>query len=60
MFGYLVPQKKDSVTTCSPSMLSSEDQSFPEKNIIPLMDWGNVKMLLAQKVRPENFEKVLR
>uniref|UniRef100_A0A3Q3WYC2 Transferrin receptor protein 1 n=1 Tax=Mola mola TaxID=94237 RepID=A0A3Q3WYC2_MOLML len=57
IIGYLIGYL---VTSCAASVLPFEDQPPPETNVIPLMDWGNVKLLLAQKVRADNFENVFR
>lgn len=40
-------------------MLGFEDPLPRQDNVIPIMDWDNVKTLLSQKVSAANFEPVL-
>lgn len=54
LIGYLVHRKKDAAT-----VLRLEDPLPYQDNVIPLMDWGDVKKRLSQKVSAANFEPVL-
>ncbi|KAG8013948.1 Transferrin receptor protein 1 [Nibea albiflora] len=57
--GYLVYQKKDCAPNCAASVLPSERSVEHETGAAPLMDWDDVKKLLAQKLSPAKFEPVL-
>lgn len=59
LIGYLVHRKKDAAPVCAATVLGLEDPLPRQDNVIPLMDWDNVKTLLSQKVSAANFEPVL-
>lgn len=59
LIGYLVHRKKEAAPSCAATVLSLEDLPPPQDNVIPIMDWDNVKKLLSQKVSAANFEPVL-
>nr|XP_020515153.1 transferrin receptor protein 1-like isoform X2 [Labrus bergylta] len=58
LIGFLVHRKKDVAPICAASVLSFDKVVVPETGAAPLMDWDNVKKLLAQKVSPAKFEPV--
>lgn len=60
LIGYLVHWKKDLVPSCTASSLTFEDPPPPQTHDIPLMDWDNVKKLIAQKVTADKFEPIFR
>ncbi|XP_071383486.1 transferrin receptor protein 1-like [Centroberyx affinis] len=59
LIGYLVHRKKDLAPSCAASMLPFDD-TVAQRNYVtgaaPLMDWDDVKKLLAQKLSAPNFE----
>ncbi|XP_070774759.1 transferrin receptor protein 1-like [Enoplosus armatus] len=60
LIGYLVHRKKDVAPICAASVLPFEDTVAHETGAAPLMDWDDVKKLLAQKVTAAKFEPVFR
>lgn len=60
LIGYLVHRKKDLPPICAASVLPFEEAIPHETGAAPLMDWEDVKKLLAQKVNAGNFEPVFR
>lgn len=61
LIGYLVHQKKDFAPNCAPSVSTLEQPVVVhETGAAPLMDWDDVKKLLAQKVSAGKFESVFR
>lgn len=57
--GYLVHRKKDLAPSCAASVLPQDPVPVPhESGAAPLMDWDDVKRLLAQKLTPAKFESV--
>ncbi|XP_042285964.1 transferrin receptor protein 1-like [Thunnus maccoyii] len=52
MIGSLIQRKKD----CAASVLPFEEAVAHETGAAPLMDWDDVKKLLAQKLSASNFE----
>lgn len=59
LIGYLVHRKEEEAPNCTAMVLDTEDPLPRSDNVIPLMDWSNVKNLLFQKVSAANFEPVL-
>ncbi|XP_042070236.1 transferrin receptor 1a [Haplochromis burtoni] len=60
LIGYLVHRNKDLAPTCAPSALRYEDVSVAhETGAAPLMDWDDVKNLLAQKLTTSSMDAVL-
>ncbi|XP_070830659.1 transferrin receptor protein 1-like [Chaetodon trifascialis] len=57
LIGYLVHRKKD-MAPSAVSMLPFEDPVPHETGAAPLMDWDDVKKLLAQKLSPNKFDSV--
>lgn len=60
LIGYLVQHKKDTPPSCAASVLPFEDPVPHETGAAPLMDWDDVKKLLAQKLSAEKFEPIFR
>ncbi len=60
LIGYLVHRKKESAPICSASVLPFEEAVAHETGAAPLMDWDDVKKLLASKLSPAQFEPVFR
>lgn len=62
LIGYLIHQKKDAVAPACPSYSAIEKEYAPppETGAAPLMDWDNVKTLLAQKVSAAKFDSVFK
>lgn len=58
LIGYLVQTKKDVAPSCSTEALTFEDSFSREDNVIPLMDWEDVKKILNEKVSAAKFEPV--
>ncbi|XP_045908240.1 transferrin receptor protein 1-like [Micropterus dolomieu] len=58
LIGYLVQHKKDTPPSCAASVLPFEDPVPHETGAAPLMDWDDVKKLLAQKLSAEKFEPI--
>ena len=56
MIGSLIQRKKD----CAASVLPFEKGVAHETGAAPLMDWDDVKKLLAQKLSVSNFETAFR
>ncbi|XP_060900281.1 transferrin receptor protein 1-like [Labrus mixtus] len=54
LIGFLVHRKKDVAPICA----TFDKVVAPETGAAPLMDWDDVKKLLAQKVSAANFEPV--
>lgn len=60
LIGYLVHRNKDLAPTCASSALRYEDVSVAhETGAAPLMDWDDVKRLLAQKLTTSSMDAVL-
>lgn len=59
LIGYLVHRKKEAAPGCAATVLGVEDPRPHQDNVIPVMDWDDVKKLLSQKVSAANFEPVL-
>ncbi|XP_013768555.1 transferrin receptor protein 1-like [Pundamilia nyererei] len=60
LIGYLVHRNKDLAPTCAPSALRYEDVSVAhETGAAPLMDWDDVKKLLAEKLTTSSMDAVL-
>uniref|UniRef100_A0A674MRC0 Transferrin receptor protein 1 n=1 Tax=Takifugu rubripes TaxID=31033 RepID=A0A674MRC0_TAKRU len=59
LIGYLVHRKKEAAPSCAATVLSLEDPLPHQDNVIPIMNWDDVKKLLFQKVSAANFEPVL-
>ncbi|XP_029309642.1 transferrin receptor 1a isoform X2 [Cottoperca gobio] len=60
LIGYLVHRKKDAAPTCALSVERFEGAVAHETGAAPLMDWDDVKNLLAQKLDAASFEPVFR
>ncbi|TNN81464.1 Transferrin receptor protein 1 [Liparis tanakae] len=60
LIGYLVHRKKDFAPTCETSVDSYIEPFDQETGPAPLMDWDDVKNLLAKKLSAAKFEPVLR
>ncbi|XP_068557604.1 transferrin receptor protein 1-like [Cebidichthys violaceus] len=60
LIGYLVHRKKDLAPTCEASKDPIIDSFVHETGAAPLMDWDDVKKLLAQKLAAAKFEPVFR
>ncbi|KAA8587409.1 transferrin receptor protein 1 isoform X2 [Etheostoma spectabile] len=60
LLGYLVHRKKDLAPTCAASVVRLDEDVAHETGAASLMDWDDVKKLLAQKVTAANFEPVFR
>ncbi|XP_078120695.1 transferrin receptor protein 1-like [Sander vitreus] len=60
LIGYLVHRKKDLAPTCAASVVRFDEAVAHETGAASLMDWDDVKKLLAQKVTAANFEPVFR
>uniref|UniRef100_A0A8D0A8T8 Transferrin receptor protein 1 n=1 Tax=Sander lucioperca TaxID=283035 RepID=A0A8D0A8T8_SANLU len=60
LIGYLVHRKKDLAPTCAASVVRFDEAVAHETGAAPLMDWNDVKKLLAQKVTAANFEPLFR
>ncbi|XP_068587656.1 transferrin receptor protein 1-like [Cebidichthys violaceus] len=58
LIGYLVHHKKDMAPTCETSQDPIIDLFDHETGAAPLMDWDDVKKLLAQKLAAAKFEPV--
>ncbi|XP_022611050.1 transferrin receptor protein 1-like [Seriola dumerili] len=58
LIGYLVHRKKDLVPSPAVSMLPIEQPVLHETGAAPLMDWDDVKELLAEKLTASKFEPV--
>ncbi|XP_023277625.1 transferrin receptor protein 1-like [Seriola lalandi dorsalis] len=58
LIGYLVHQKKDLVPSPAVCMLPTEQPTLHETGAAPLMDWDDVKELLAEKLTATKFEPV--
>lgn len=58
LIGYLVHRNKDLAPTCAPSAFRYEDIPH-ETGAAPLMDWDDVKKLLAQKLTTSSMDAVL-
>ncbi|KAM3605083.1 uncharacterized protein V6R79_020328 [Siganus canaliculatus] len=58
LIGYLVHRKKDLAPNCAASQLPIEDFIPHETGAAPLMDWDDVKKLLAKKLSAAKFEPV--
>lgn len=58
LIGYLVHRKKDAAPICSASMVRVKGPIPHETGAAALMDWDDVKNLLAQKVSADKFESV--
>ncbi|KAI3375219.1 hypothetical protein L3Q82_021726, partial [Scortum barcoo] len=58
LIGYLVHRKKELASTCSESVLPVEQPVAHETGAAPLMDWDDVKTLLAGKLSETKFETV--
>ncbi|XP_037643420.1 transferrin receptor protein 1-like isoform X2 [Sebastes umbrosus] len=58
LIGYLVHQKKDVTPICAASVATFEEADAIETGAAPLMDWDDVKKLLAQKLTAAKFEPV--
>nr|AHE13882.1 transferrin receptor 1 [Monopterus albus] len=56
LIGYLAHRKKDSFPSSAASVLPAEAPCVFERGAAPLMDWDDVKKLLAQKLG--NFDSV--
>ncbi|XP_006787096.1 transferrin receptor protein 1-like [Neolamprologus brichardi] len=60
LIGYLVHRNKDLAPTCASSALRYEDVSVAhETGAAPLMDWDDVKKLLAEKLTTSSMDAVL-
>ncbi|XP_069574341.1 transferrin receptor 1a [Brachyistius frenatus] len=60
LIGYLVHRGKDSSPICAASVLPAESKVVAhETGAAPLMDWDDVKMLLAKKLTAAKLESVL-
>uniref|UniRef100_A0A3P9BPI7 Transferrin receptor protein 1 n=1 Tax=Maylandia zebra TaxID=106582 RepID=A0A3P9BPI7_9CICH len=60
LIGYLVHRNKDLAPTCATSALRYEDVSVAhETGAAPLMDWDDVKKLLAEKLTTSSMDAVL-
>ncbi|XP_030607293.1 transferrin receptor protein 1-like isoform X2 [Archocentrus centrarchus] len=60
LIGYLVHRNKDLAPTCAPTALSFEDTVVAhETGAAPLMDWDDVKKLLAQKLTAPSLDTAL-
>uniref|UniRef100_A0A669EL96 Transferrin receptor protein 1 n=1 Tax=Oreochromis niloticus TaxID=8128 RepID=A0A669EL96_ORENI len=55
LIGYLVHRNKDLAPTCAPSAFRYEDIPH-ETGAAPLMDWDDVKKLLAQKLTTSSMD----
>ncbi|XP_044076872.1 transferrin receptor 1a isoform X2 [Siniperca chuatsi] len=58
LIGYLVHRKKDLAPICAASVLPFKDAEVHETGAAPLMNWDDVKKLLAQKLTAAKFEPV--
>ncbi|GAA6222464.1 transferrin receptor protein 1-like [Lates japonicus] len=58
LIGYLVHRKKDLAPTPAASVLPFEEPALHETGAAPLMDWDDVKNLLAAKLSATKFESV--
>ncbi|KAK9538845.1 hypothetical protein VZT92_003992 [Zoarces viviparus] len=58
LIGYLVHRKKDMAPTCEASQDPIIESVVYETGAAPLMDWDDVKKLLAQKLTAAKFEPV--
>ncbi|XP_074506637.1 transferrin receptor protein 1-like [Sebastes fasciatus] len=58
LIGYLVHRKKDVTPICAASVATFEETNAVETGAAPLMDWDDVKKLLAQKLTAAKFEPV--
>ncbi|KAM6920595.1 transferrin receptor protein 1-like [Lycodopsis pacificus] len=58
LIGYLVHRKKDMAPTCEASRDPIIESVVYETGAAPLMDWDDVKKLLAQKLTAAKFEPV--
>ncbi|XP_053293176.1 transferrin receptor 1a [Pleuronectes platessa] len=62
LIGYLVQRKKDLTPSFPASSFPSLKEAAPvpyETGAAPLMNWGDVKRILAQKLSASNFEEAL-
>ena len=60
LIGYLVHQEKEVAPSCEASVLTYEKGVAHETGAAPLMDWDDVKKLLAQKLSVSDFETAFR
>ncbi|XP_076018357.1 transferrin receptor protein 1-like [Genypterus blacodes] len=62
LIGYLVHRKKDLAPTTAAAVLPFDDKyEIPsETGAAPLMNWADVKRLLAEKLGPSKFEETFR
>ncbi|KAK2822047.1 hypothetical protein Q5P01_022112 [Channa striata] len=60
LIGYLVHRNKDTVATSAASVLPLEKTVVHETGAAPLMDWDDVKKLLAEKLKATNFDSTFR
>uniref|UniRef100_A0A3Q3MJX4 Transferrin receptor protein 1 n=1 Tax=Mastacembelus armatus TaxID=205130 RepID=A0A3Q3MJX4_9TELE len=58
LIGYLVERKKDVAPSAAASQLPFDKTVDHETGAAPLMDWDDVKKLLAQKLDVANFDSV--
>ncbi|XP_040910444.1 transferrin receptor protein 1-like isoform X2 [Toxotes jaculatrix] len=58
LIGYLVHRKKDLAPSPVPTYLAFEEPVVHETGAAPLMDWDDVKKLLAGKLSGNQFESV--
>lgn len=60
LIGYLVHRKKDVAPIGKSCALTVDELPPHETGAAPLMDWAEVKKLLAERVNPSSFDTVLR
>ena len=60
MIGYFIHRNKEVAPSCAASVLPFEEAVAHETGAAPLMDWDDVKKLLAQKLSASNFETAFR
>lgn len=60
LIGYLVHRKKEVTPSPVASVLPFEQPVLHETGAAPLMDWDDVKALLAEKLSASKFESVFR
>uniref|UniRef100_A0AAQ5XMU7 Transferrin receptor protein 1 n=1 Tax=Amphiprion ocellaris TaxID=80972 RepID=A0AAQ5XMU7_AMPOC len=58
LIGYLVHRNKDVAPICAASVLPAEEPVARETGAAPLMDWDDVKKLLAKKLTASKLDSV--
>lgn len=56
LIGYLVHRKKEATPICTKTFIPLADTVVEERGDSPVMDWGSVKKLYAEKLKMANFD----